>query len=178
MCLAVLDKIRSALSLTTGVAGQLTSDVTFDGQPPPGCGEWFYAVYAGEWRGQSGDADLEEIVGVNVTVTRRSAFAPNDRQGSDVWAKAASGLEVQLRKVILAIHHQYDVMNAANTIITASFTGFVEPLLFINGGKPEPKGLDWFSAEQVEAGKFANAGIAQTLTFGKAKRLQDLVGMG
>lgn len=180
MCLAVLDRIRSVLSLPAGAGGQLTSNVTFDAQPAPGCGEWFYAVYAGEWRGDSGDADLQEMIGVNVTVTRRVGFAPRDRQGPDVWAEANDGLDVTLRKIVAAVHRSYTVLNAANVYVEAlneNSWGFEEPLSFVNGGKPEPKGVDWFCAEDAGSGKFANAGVAQTLSFGRAKRVQPITAM-
>lgn len=175
---AVRDKIRSALNLEPI---HLICDVMFDGQPNPACGEWFYAVYAGDWRGTSEDADLQEEIGVCVTVTRRLGFAPKDRWGPEVWAKANEGLDVQLRKIVANIHHKYDVMNNANTIIEATNAGswgFNVPLLFLNGGKPEPKGPDWFSADEGSTGgKFANAGVAQTLTFGRAQRCQPIESM-
>lgn len=177
MALAVRDKIRDTLTLGTDPA---VCEVMFDGQPAPVCGEWFYAVHAGDWRGDSADADLQELIGVNVTVTRRVAFAPNDRQGLDVWAKAKVGLDAVLRKIVVAIHHKYDVMNAANVLMEADAAGswgFDEPLLFLNGGMPAPKGPPWFAAEDAGTGKFANAGMAQTLVFGRAKRVQPIESM-
>ena len=178
LALACRDTIRTALGLGTE---PLVCDVTFDGQPHPGCGEWFYAVHPGSWQGQSEDADLEEIFGVSVTVTRRIGFAPKDRWGSEVWGKTLTGLDVKLRKIIVALHHSYPVLNAADATLYAESNtqwGFDEPLMFLGGTPPMPKGADWFSAQDINAGKFANAGAAQTLTFGRAKRCQPIEAMG
>lgn len=179
LAVATLSTIRTALSLATTTGGQLTSDVMFDGQPAPGCGEWFYAVHAGEWRGDSGSGDhLSELIGINVTVTRRVGFAPQDRWGPEAWAKASTGLDEKLRTIVATVHKSYAILNAANTLIgNTPKWGFDEPLMFLSGGKPEPKGPDWFSAEEAQTGKVANAGIAQTLTFGGARRVHDMTQM-
>lgn len=180
LTVAVRNQIRTTLVLGDS---SLLCEVMFDGQPPPACGEWFYAVHPGDWTGQSQDADLEEMIGVMVTVTRRLGYAPHDRYGPEVWAKAIDGLDVQLRKIVVAIHHSHVVRAAANTLMgsdteTEGQFGFTEPLRFLSGGRPEPKGPEWFSADATSGGKYANAGVAQTLTFGLAKRCQDIVGMG
>jgi len=48
----------------------------------------------------------------------------------------------------------------------------VQPLFFRDGGRPTPRGADWFSAT-----KDAKAGISQTLTFGDALREQTIESM-
>lgn len=178
LALAVRDRIRAALGLT-----QDAVEVMLDGMPPPWCGEQFIAVHPGEWFGQSDDDDLDERVGISVTVTRRSPYAPQDEQGVEVWSRAQDGLDVTLRKVVAAVHKSYAVMNAANALLPTSTTagvgpdGYVEPLLFLGGGRPEPKGPEWFSAEGYDGpGRTANAGVAQTLTFGGARRVQTRAG--
>lgn len=181
LAVAVRNKIRDALELNDS---PLVCEVMFDGMPQPMAGEWFYAVHPGEWTGTSEDADLQEQIGIYVTVTRRLGGVPQDRWGPEVWAKALDGLDVNLRKIVRAIHRSYDVLNAANQLILDSDNGvtqwgFVEPLSFLNGGNPTARMQEWFSAEQLTTGgKFANAGVSQTLTFGKAKRCQPTEEMG
>lgn len=157
------------------------SAIQLDGQPNPACGESFYAIHPGEWRGDSADADLEELFGVSVTVTRRLGQAPLDRWGTDVWAKIVSGMDVICRKIVTAIHKNYAVLNAANAILEGESPlqgGFVEPLQFLNASALQQKGPDWFNAENLEnSHRYANAGFAQTLSFGRARRVQDITMM-
>jgi hypothetical protein len=183
--LAARDHLRNLLAL-----GETSCDTMFDGMPYPMAGETFVAIHPGNWTGESEDSDLSENFSFFVTVTRRLGFVPFDRALRETWAKATEGIEAVCRKIIIGkpvkvtsadygLHMNYTVMNAANTTyITASYSGFHEPVRFLNGGQPTPRGPDWFTAETHQDGKTMNAGISQTLTFGQAKRVQGLIQHG
>jgi hypothetical protein len=180
LCTAVRNTLRTALSLSA-----MQCDVTFDGRPIPICGETFVAVWAGDWVGQSEDADLDESIGVYVTLTRRCGYCPEDRYGPEVWLKTAEGMEPVLRSIVRQIHKSDAVRVAANALIQAALpddveeaSGFVTPLLMQRVGRPEPKGPDWFRAEgySQRASKYANAGCAQTIIFSASRRIQAVGG--
>lgn len=156
---------------------QESVEVHEGGEPDPNCGEWFAAVWQGEWRGDSRDWDLSERCGVNVTLTRRLGYAPEDRWGPVVWADLQRGFYKALRKILVNVHLSEKVRIAANGelgIAAGGAGGFVEALRFQSGGSPEKKGPDWFGAAEPldRIKRVANAGLAQTLVFGDALRVQ------
>lgn len=174
---AVRDHLRETLNLN-----ESECEMTFDGQPFPIAGEQFIAVWPGDWAGnQSEDADLTEVYGAMVTVTRRLGYSPEDRWGPEVWAKANKGVEAVCRRVIVNLHGEQNnaaILNRANSLLPApadggTYWGFSEKLVFRGGGRPEKKGASWFSARDKRTGRQANVGIAQTLAFFGAKRVQD-----
>lgn len=171
---AVTTYLRTALMLDAN-----SCEFGLDGQPPPACGETFVRVWPGRWAGIDCEG-LGETFGVNVTVTRRVSFAPTDRVGTEAWLKVITGLEATLRTILVKMHLDVGgdaILNAANTILGASVNGFVEPLRFRDGGFPEPKGPDWFNAVNPEGGRWANAGLVQTLVFDGATRYQTIASM-
>ena len=175
VCLAARDRIRSYLSL-----GEDSCEVGFDGQPKPMAGQLYVAVHPASWTGTDNDYELEEIIAVNVTVTMRLGSSPKDRWGVAVWTKQDDGLDAVCRKVIVALHMNYaDVMNVANTTyITTARDGFYHPLKFRDGGLPRYVDHHWFSAAEPESQyQVAEAGVAQTLTFGALARFQTIGGM-
>lgn len=177
---ALLRAVRTRLQALFEV-NQTGCDVMFDGQPPPVMGEQFIAIHPGNWTAKNGDYDLDEYYGVQVTITRRLGAAPQDRGGTELWLKATEGIEAVARKIIVGdgttlngLHRNGDVLREANTALGTTVNTFFETLYFLDGGRPVLKLEDWFSAEEMGTGKYANAGVAQTLTFGQARRLQDL----
>lgn len=174
LCTAVVTRLQSVLSLSS-----TSVEFMFDGQPPPMCGEEFFAVWPGAWRPNDIEG-LDEEFGVNVTLTRRARFAPKDRRATEIWTKLTTGMDARLRQIIAAIHLDKGsdaILNAANTLLGGSVNGFVEPLKFRDGGRPEIKGPDWFSADNEGGGGLMNAGVAQTLMFGGARRIQTIESM-
>jgi hypothetical protein len=171
LLLAVRDYLRQQMQLTDAEC-----DILYDGQPPPDCGERFIAVHAGEWRG--GDVEArDDTFGVNVTVTRRTSYAPADRVVSPLTGPDFLALDKTLDQVASLLHKDpaaagsgtaYPVLALANATIGSAANGFVEPLTFRDGGRPEPKGSDWFSAEPGQG----VCGISQTLSFSGARRIQ------
>jgi hypothetical protein len=180
MCYAVRDRLAAVLP---GVQPRITDgavEVHLDGQPEPNCGEWFVSVWQGEWRGDSGDWDLSERVGVMVTVSRRVGYVPNDRAAKVTWAKEFYAV---LRKIVASVHKSLTVMNAATDLlglaVPLSRGGFVEPLEFADGGRLEEKDEQWFWAAVARPDtkrRAAPAGMAQTLTFSGALRVQGPIG--
>lgn len=153
-------------------------DVAMDGSPRPVCGEQFVSIWPGTWtiHQQHGDDDLDEEIGVNITVTRRLGFSPQDRWGQEVLTKATTGLEAILRQILATLSvNRWSLLQDANGLI-GPHDAFVEPLRFQTAGRPELKGPDWFSAiEDFEMSvKAANSGVAQTLTLIGSRRLQSL----
>ena len=177
---AVRDWLRQAPAtpiqnggLVGGAAKTASSvDVMFDGQPPPGCGEAFVAVHEGDWSNQATyDEGREDFIGVEITVTRRTAFAPQDR-AVIALCDAADALDQICDQVVAIVHGNYGIMNNANTTLGGSVNGFVRPLFFRNAGKSAPKGPDWFSASAE--GHRVEVGVARTLSFGGAQRVQHI----
>lgn len=164
------DRLRQ-LASAGGLGYDATNcEVGFDGQPPPFAGEWFVMVHPGEWSGRDIEG-LEESIGCQVTVTVRSAKVPRDRQGTNaLTGPTGQSLDARLEAIRALLHLDYGMVDLANATITASANGFVEPLRFRDGGKPEPKGPEWFHAD-LEGGS-PPVGLAQTLAFGGAVRIQ------
>lgn len=172
LLIAVRDHLKDEV-VGLGLAGT-QCEVQFDGQPPPMCGELFVAVHASDWSCSENES-LEEVYGVNVTVTIRVAKVPLDRMGPNALVgPAGKSLDDWLEKIRVSLHSNYDVMSRANTAITTAANGFVEPLRFRGAGRPEPKAPDWFSSEDSAS---VAVGLAQTLRFGDAKRVQTIESM-
>jgi hypothetical protein len=171
---ALMKAVKNRLQAVLGL-DDTGCDIGLDGQPPPIMGEQFIVVWPGHW-GVVDCEGLGEEYSVNVTTTRRLGAYPQDRQGTEVLVKAATGLEPLLRQIIMAIHLDVGadaILNAANVLIGSNVNGFVEPLRFQDGGRPELKGAEWFESyggEQPED----RVGVAQTLSFGSAKRFQSI----
>ncbi len=162
LLLATRDHLRTKLGLKPEAC-----EITFQGMPLPMSGETFFGVWEGDWNCQSTES-LEETYGVSVTISVRLPAVPQDRQGPEILAKAGWGLMELAEQVRAAIHSNYELMDAANALIKSSTTnGFVEPLRFKNGGRNERKAGDWYAARGEK-----QAGMARTLTFGDAKRIQ------
>ncbi|HEY1377295.1 MAG TPA: hypothetical protein VGF55_10900 [Gemmataceae bacterium] len=174
LLLAARDTLRSALVLTPAEC-----EVTVGLKPPTGCGQSYLAVHPGGGWSNSANEALDERLGFRVTATLRIADAPYDRSGPSRLAAARQGLLARCGQVVAALHSSYDLLNAANAMIGASFNGFVEPPRFRDAGTGEPRevGPDWFGGQPAAD---RTAGLALTLTFRDARRVQaipDLAGL-
>jgi len=168
---AYADAVKQTIQTLFNV-DDASCDVMFDGQPKPSAGQWFYAVHPGSWTAQGEDYDLDEKIDIQVTVTRRLGDTPQDLGGIAVWKKY---LEPRCRQIVGAIHFNYDVMNLANSLITAGSDEFHKPVIFTGAaGTPQLKGPDWFTAITPDAGTTADAGVCLTLRFSGAERTQGV----
>lgn len=153
------------------------------GKPPADCGETFIAVCDGAETTSDLDFGLDEKYGVDVMVTVRFAYVPDDRAGTEVIDKAKVGLNAVCAQVRAALHMNYDVLTEANHQIgDGAFNGFIEPLRINNAGKAEEKHAEWFSAVEPEmdqrTGAYMNVGWAKTMSFGGARRVQGMPAAG
>lgn len=176
ICQAVRDYLKTERGYTSKEC-----EFGFDGRPLPVWSgsrkSYFVAIHPGSWQpvGDPMSEALEEVFGVQITVTVKLGQVPKDRIGTNAYlGPAGESLDDELRAIIALLHHDkgaYPVLNAANTILGPSVNGFIEPLRFLSGGSPQKVGPDWFSAVTGRSTQ-AVAGLAQTLQFGLAKRIQ------
>lgn len=170
-CDALVAAIKTALSYdATKVAFML------DGEPPPRAGEEFVAVHIASW--QNSDpavVGLSEEFAIDVTITRKAGFSPQDAYGAEIVRKATTGMEAHARKIMLAGHMNYTTMQAANTLITTGDDKFHHPLMWQSTTPPRLVGPEWFSSYDGDNVKRpAHAGVVMVVHFGKAQRLQLL----
>lgn len=170
---AVKSRIETALSLTANEK----CAVRMDGRCPGFSGELFISVHPGGINNQEINHGLIEDYSVNVTVTRRASFSPEDRTATEIFTKAG-GLDDKCREVMLAIHMNYTLMNAANTAINSragsARNGFKTPLRYRSMSAPQEVYSDWFQARGAESGDQMYAGLAVTIAFGGMLRPQNL----
>lgn len=152
---------------------------TFDGRPPPACGQVFVAVWSDGARDSRQRGALEEVVGVKVTVTLRLSSAPFDR-----WILVRRDLEVRLNAIRALVHRDsltHAIINAAAVLADlepstggapTKRVGYRAGLGFLNFDPWQEVGGDWFHAKGIAAG------IAQTANFGGAVRVQAKSTMG
>jgi lysophospholipase L1-like esterase len=181
---ALAQAARDILQAAFGWSAQVCQ-LQFDGKPPPIAGELFIAVHPGRWAGIDCEG-LGEAIDFQVTVTKRASFAPDDEGMMQVWAAPAVGVDAICRAIIAKLHLDVSgdaLIAAANAYIVAQnfgspVNGFTVCPRFRDGGNPIDRGAEWFSAEgDMAVGKFANAGISQTISFGPAERYQTIESM-
>jgi hypothetical protein len=181
--LAVRDYLRSRLNMAQEMIE--VSDGGSFGQPPASAGIDFISIWPAGSQNTALES-LDEFYSTNITVSRRTDDVPEDRMGSEVWAKALDGFDAFVRQVIANVHMdpnggtnpQYAILNAANALIKAEKgpqNGFVVPLSLKSSGVPLRKTMDWWWAEpdpDTGTGNNYFAGLAQTIQLGGAERIQ------
>jgi hypothetical protein len=184
LCLAVRDVLRAMLGLTgTEAQMSLVCDLAMMGKPHPAAGQVFYGVHPGSWATQNGDYDLDEMMGVKVTVSMKLGTSPADRYLTALWMTPATGLDALARAAMLAVHRNQAVRLGANVylgstdLLDGSPNGFETELWFQGAdGEPVPQGDEWFGTEPSVATQ-ALKGMSVTLNFGLAERVQGIQGM-
>lgn len=155
------------------------------GLPPEGFGQWYYALHDG---GVSGDLATnglsnDRLHAVALTITARKANTPRDRKGAALVSP--DDLTDQAEKVADFLHMNYDVMNAANALITGTpeyaavhggdvtTNGFSEPLRF--HGQTPPGGAPPQSPDDDGEAEGAPPEIlVVVVTLGDARRVRYL----
>jgi hypothetical protein len=124
---AMLIAVRNTLRSTCGFS-DFECDVQNDPQPYPGSGRRTIAVYPGECRGgPHSDGGMHEYIGINVGITLRLSGTPVDAVTSDLYLKTLTGVEDLQRQIRNAIHRNYTLMGAANTIIAGRYDVTADP---------------------------------------------------
>lgn len=168
---AVRDRLRFKLEYAPEQC-----EIMADGRPVPGCGEKFIAVWPGYQRdnGSNGQS-LDQLFGVNVTVTVRMMRVAPDKIGPLILAQANTGAYAETRRIQAVLHMDpdtYAVVHAANAIIGPNFNGFIEPLQWQETRYEGVKGAQWFRSRKEK-----QAGLALTLVFGRANRVEKIENM-
>lgn len=149
------------------------------GKPPAVAGEEFISIWEGGYDNNTTES-RSDYHRINVTVTRRITYAPEDRVSEDVIDKAVIGLDLVAGDIAALIHsgdqNAYWILNKANEYIRSvsgsdTVYGFTEPLRFLSATRAEEKHGDWFHGDPSHRG----VGRAITLYFGRALRLQSNV---
>lgn len=165
---ATVTHLRATLSLPAEQC-----DAAPGGRPPAMAGERFVAVSEGEWQSNSYES-LDEYYGVEVTISARTEVFPWDRRGELLTSLAAkSGVPRLGEWVRAAVHSNYDLMNAANSLIGSNANGFMEPLRLSGPGRLRPVQPDWFQAETKSASP-EGVGIVLVVPFQRARRIQGI----
>lgn len=178
VCVAVRDTLQTLFGLDAN-----SCEVGFDGKPKPMAGKFAISVHPLTWSGISADWDLGEEYQIGVTLSIRLGTVPADRRGIAVWLDQpdGSGLHQRARAAITAIHHSQAVRVAADAAITGGESGkILTPLLLMPGGvqPPKPQSYDWFSAVAPSTqSQTDDAGVSQTIVFGKCQRVQSIPDM-
>lgn len=169
LLLATRDHLRSELGLDA-----TTCEVTADGRPFPFSGMVFYAVHLSSWRNDWCEGAFDEVFGVAVTITKRTARVPQSKVGRAVLVKEQSGLLKLAAAVRLKVHLNYTLMGLANDAIGdgVDANGFREPLLFRSVSVPQAQNANWFAARGESSQKTSDAGMSVTVQFDGARRLQ------
>lgn len=169
LALGVRDELRAKMSLDDSVCDVVPPP----GKPPAASGELFVAVWEAGFSNNQTESryDLHRI---NVTVTRRTPVAPDDREAEEIIHSAVIGLEIVADQIAALIHDSYHVRQKANNYLLSvagnrDVYGFTEPLRFLDGSRTDEKSGEWFSGERRDAA----AGRALTLSFGRALKLQS-----
>jgi len=148
--LAVRDEIRQRFGYQPEEC-----ELTFTGKPPNRVGRC-----------------LDERFAVNITVSVRMADIPEDQWELELSGQSYEKLDKVVER-IRTIHLdplQYSIVARANAIMNKDVgpgDGIVEPLDFLRAGPVELKSGSWWGARGEP-----RAGVAQTLYFGNARRLQ------
>ncbi len=174
---SVVNLIRSStadggLALSAATCGR-----TFDGSPPPTCGQFFVAVWSDDgWKG-GGTTYLSDEMQVYVTVTVRLS------QPFDRWVNhrdEVRALSRQIRVIVGKDIYDHRVSRAANTLASLRLTdtgslaqavGVREPLVWERFDGVQMVGPDWFKANVAKGD--TSCGLAQRVVFGRAKRYQN-----
>ena len=145
---------------------------TFDGEPPPRCGNYWLSIWSRGDRTSEAKTSLNEMFKVFATLTIR-ATQPYDR-----LLAHRDDLEAKLNRISALIHQDvwsYTVSRAADTLASLDGSGqpvgYREGLMFEGYDPVELKGGAWFHADPAKT----EVGLAQTARFGKCRRVRAVV---
>lgn len=169
---AVRDQLKTSLDLQDHEC-----QVHDDPQPHPDVGKRFFAVYPGSCGPGSEQIDygLSESLGVNVGLTVRLSGVPQDRVTEEIFLQALRGIEPLSRKIVAAIHMNYEVMSRANDLISGE-DKFFHPLTWaFTTMPPEVKLGEWFWSGESNISR--KSGVFVNIAFVGAERIQKFANM-
>lgn len=183
--LAVRNELRTELPLLDAVRFPAVTindviELSNEGQPFPSSGQLFLGIHGSSWTpaGSEKERGIEEVFGVSIMITARTAGTPTDRQTENHYTSATIGLDRIARLLTPLIHQSYIILNAANTLIGSPPYGFQEPLRFA-GADEEPieRQADWFWATPGDKRTAQPTGWSLETRFTGAVRIQELSAM-
>lgn len=168
---ALLQATRDTLRQTIGIR-ETDCDVQPKGQPTAIAGQVYIGLFGLDWHNETPSmmSGIDELYGVGAMVTIRIAQIPVDRFGGDAYIKPLIGLEAWCRKVMVAVHQNYDLMNLANSLIP-DHPNLLEQPLFWSDTQPEPELQDetWFRSNPKDSGPTV-CGMSMLVRFVDARR--------
>jgi hypothetical protein len=170
VCKAARDVLQKVLAVDAN-----SCECGFDGQPDPMAGESYYRIHPLGWNALPQDYDLSEEYTVGVTLTMRLGWVPKDRRGVALWL-AYDGLDARAREVVKTIHHNQLLRKASVVYLQGKGGGdTLTPLQLVRIDMPQVRSYDWFTAEAPEEeNQSDDAGVSQTIVFGKCQRVQNI----
>lgn len=149
---------------------------SFEGQPFPHSGQWFVGIAENGFSNSNMNSTcLDELYSVKVVLTFKMAFAP--KKSIEAVFSEQDHMRDLTRKIVVALHQQWDVINTANEILnpgeTDTVNGFIECLRFANASAVQQRGADWVWADSDNPPTV----YVRELNFVKARRVQTLESM-
>lgn len=138
----------------------------------------YVSIHPGAWRSRRLDYGLDEVFGVNVTVSYRGTQFQPDKWGDQILgADVSGGIESVSRKIITLIHCKAAPLAAANVIIGGSSTGFIIGEWLRLSGEQEPpadRQPGWWGGQVGKQNTNTYAGMSLTMHFDGARRVQSI----
>lgn len=149
--------------------------IEIDGQPPPnasGFKDFYVAIHLTDYvPGELNETNpgLHETIGFVCTVSKKISAVPKNQLRFAAFDQI-KGLYVVARKVMLALHFNYDVMTKANQSLSGN--KFIYPPYW-KGTDPKPRLEDgsWLGATSDEAIE-KNCCLVTDVRFGGIERIQ------
>jgi hypothetical protein len=171
LAIAVRDTIRADPNY-----GDKHCNVEFDERAPATAPQLYIIVTFGSHiAGENNEAGqlIHGEYGIDVAVALRSPVKPRDRK-RDLWIESANSFRFHEITIVGLIHFRYDVITAANVLITSQEggtpCGFYKPLSYNGAGPIREAPSEIFAGVTGET----QAALIQTLRFRGAMR-QEVV---
>lgn len=180
---ALLEATRDTLRVSLGLPDHQCK-VSQDAQPDATIGKLFCSVYPTNWNpgGPEVMMGIDETYGIAAGLTFPITHFPADRT-ENLYLNVLYGVEATARKVVVALHQNWDVIAAANLLITSRAQALgnidpvnkiVEPLRWLSSDpQPIPKTGDWIYSAKADT----VCAWLVNIYFGQARRLQSTANM-
>ena len=171
LLVAARDRIRSELGIDGRECG-----IEIGPRPPQLFGRRYCTVYGAGWTPDpAGELmhGIMEVYAIGCTWTFM-VEAPDDRIPEEGYIKEVTSIEAYSRKVIVALHQNWDIINAANTVIGTH--KIIEPLRWLGtDAVPTLRDAEWINSPAKHTA--ALRPITMETRFGGAMRSQTLTSL-